>query len=643
MMPIHLRTCRAIFRASFREKHFARSRLAIATSPVFTGLILTGTLAGAAQAEAVYELGEVVVTAARTSQTVDETLAPVTVINRVQIERSQASSVTELLNKAPGVQMTYSGGSGSKAGVYIRGTKTAQTLILVDGLKINTAGDGDANLQYLDPEQIERIEIVRGPRSSLYGADAVGGVINIFTRKGAGDPRLTVKAGVGSRGTGEYGLNFGGEKDGTKFNLGSRLFETQGYDRTTNKLGSEGDDDAFRNKSFSGNFSRDFENSVEAGINFAHAEGKAEYDMGCSIFGCSTWPDSPTSYFNQTSLSTFLTVPVNDDWSVKLDAGYVRDKRSDEENQYGASHATNERYSASWLNDISWAANQLLTTGVEYANDKVESSSNYSVSERYNAGVFAQNLTSFESSDLQLGGRFDKNEAYGNKTTGNVSWGFDLPKQLRLIASYGTAFRAPTFLDLYYPGSESPDLKPETSKNAELELRGKLGVATQWSVNVFQNDMKDMLVWDSNAGTSGRMENVDEARIIGLEFTVGTLVYGWDINANLSFLDPENRTTGKQLERRARQLFNLDADRNFGRWSLGGTFRAQGKTWDNPANTSEVPGFGTFDLRASVQVTPELKTQFKVVNLLGKEYTTTKGYIDEPRGIFATLIWTPEI
>ncbi|MGI2028240.1 TonB-dependent receptor domain-containing protein [Endozoicomonas acroporae] len=611
---------------------FARTGLSVA--------VAMSVMSSAAAAEEVYKLGEVVVTAARTAQTVDETLAPVTVINREQIERAQATSVTELLNQAPGVQIAYSGGPGSKAGVYIRGTKTAQTLVLIDGHKANTAGAGEAALQYLDPDQIQRVEIVRGPRSSLYGADAVGGVINIITRKGNGDPKLTLKAGGGSRGTGDYGLNFGGESNGTRFNLGARLFETQGYDRTINKNGNEGDDDSFRNKSISGSASRVFENSVEIGVNFAHAEGKAEYDMACSIFGCSSWNGSPTTYFNQTSGNVYIKLPVTAEWDMTFDTGYVKDKRNEVDNEYGPSNATNERYNISWLNNYMWDQNQLLTGGIDYSNDTIDSSSNYLVNERYNTGIFIQNLSSFNSSDLQIGGRYDKNEAYGDKTTGNVSWGCELPQDMRLVLSYGTAFRSPTFLDLYYPSGPNPYLKPETSENAEVELRGKLGTSSQWSVNLYQNDIKDMLLWDPNAG---RVENIDKARIQGVEFAFDTTVMDWKIHTNLSFLDPENRTSGKQLERRADKLFALSADRDFGPWTMGGTFRAQGSTWDDAANKKKVSGFGTFDLRASYLITKELKTQLKVVNVMDKEYTTTDGYVDEPRGVFATLIWSPEL
>ncbi len=603
------------------------------TKPFVIALLPLAITAVQVQADEVYQLSDVVVTASRTAQTIDETLAPVTVISRKEIERSQATSVTELLNRAPGVQITYNGGPGSNTGVYIRGTKTAQTLILVDGHKINSASSGTASLEYLDPDQIERIEIVRGPRSSLYGADAVGGVINIITRTGTGKPQLTMKAGMGSRDTNELALNYSGNVDGTRFSLGSRLYETQGYDRTTNKKGSDWDDDGYRNKSLSGSLSKQLNNNIEIGINLFHAEGKAEYDNASG----STWEGYPTSYFEQSTINTHISLLVNDVWITKLDAGFSRDNRDDIGSKYPR-NATNKRYSTSWINDISWSDNQQLTTGIDYSNEKVDSSSNYSESERYNAAVFAQNSSSFNSNDLQVGVRYDKNEAYGNKTTGNIAWGFDLPYDMRLITSYGTAFRAPTFGDLY---GSNPDLKPEESKNTEIELRGKFSDFTHWSANVYQNNMKDML--DYNYDTQ-KTENISKARMRGIELSASTQLSGWEITAALSLLDPENRSgenSGKTLNRRATELFALDADKEFGHWTVGGTLRSQGATWNDPANKEEVSGFATVDLRTSVKLTPELKTQFKVVNLLNKEFTTTKGYVDEPRGAFISLTWTP--
>ena len=622
---------------SFNQRSiFVRTGLSVA--------VAMSVMSSVVVAEEVYKLEEVVVTAARTAQTVDETLAPVTVINREQIERTQATTVVELINQsAPGIQVASSGGPGSVSGVYVRGTKTAQTLILMNGQKINTASSGSAPLEYIDPDQIERIEIVRGPRSTIYGADAVGGVINIITRKGSGDPKLTIKAGGGSHGTGEYGLNFGGETDGARYNFGARLYETQGYDRTITTFGNDGDDDAYRNKSFSGNVSRAFDNGLEAGVNFVHSEGKSEYDVNYT-FGLQGYP---INYFEVSNINTYLSFALGDNWDSRLEGGFQRDHRNDE--GPSVSHSTNKRYSFSWINDLGWADNQLLTTGIEYSNDTYEGTSTYVVNERYNTGIFAQNLTSFESSDLLLGGRYDENEAFGGEFTGNVSWGVNLPEQVRAIVSYGTAFRAPTFADMYATSDFSApnyDLKPETARNSEIEFRGVLGEQSHWAVNLYQNDMDDMLNSAQRADGKWQTVNVDKARIRGVEFEIGTHYAGWDINTNLTYVDPENRSgenSGKKLHYRAQQMAALNMDKDFGRWSLGGTFRAQGKSWVNTTNTEQLPGFGTVDLRAAVELVPELKMQLKMVNLLDKNYQPVNSYRGEPRGVFATFVWSPEL
>ncbi|GAA4649506.1 TonB-dependent vitamin B12 receptor [Kistimonas scapharcae] len=613
------------------------------TKPSALALLPLAIMAANVHADDVYEMDNVVVTASRTAQTIDETLAPVTVISRKDIEQSQASSVPELLKRVPGMQVSTSGGAGSTTSIYLRGTKTAQTLVLLDGHRIDSATSGSASLQIIDPDMIERIEVVRGPRSSLYGADAVGGVIQIFTRKGHSDPRLTLKIGAGSHGTNQYGLNYGGKVGGTNFNIGGKFFETEGYDNTSSKSNYSGDDDAYRNKSFTASVSHTFDNNVEAGVNILHSEGKNEYD--------SSYYMRPYDEFRFSTINAFLNIPVNDNWTTRLTTGYSNEMGENFQRLLDGTHKKNGsiksmRNTASWLNDIAWADNQLLTAGIDYSNDRVDTKPNsYEVDSRYNKAVFVQNQSSFENSNLQVGLRRDKNEAFGYKTTGNISWGVNLTDNYRLITSYGTAFRAPTMMDLYYPGSESPDLKPEKSKNAEVELRGNLSQVSHWSVAVFQNDMDDMLLWD---GVLRRVNNIEKARIRGIEATFSTQMAAWDITASATYLDPKNlsdneKTKDKVLQRRARQLLSLDADRAFGRFSFGGTVRAQGKSYDDAENEDRLSGFVTVDLRTAYRFSSELKGELKLANLMDKEYQTALGYQGEPRGVFVSMTWTPEI
>ncbi len=625
-----------------------------------TAIALTVSgLSSLSYADTPYTLDEVIVTASRTAQTVDETLAPVTVITRKDIEQSQAKDVAELLRKVPGIQIARNGGIGSLPSAFIRGSNSSHTLVLVDGQRLNNATAGTPEFQYLNPEQIERIEVVRGPRSSLYGADAIGGVIQIFTRRGKGEPQFSAKAGVGSRNTNELGFNLGGEVDSTRFNLNASLYETGGFDTTNDNFpanwGANLDNDAYRNKSLATRISHTFQSGVETGISFLHQQGKTEYDGYVTDRDDTNYPYSPYTLFKSTTVNAYTTLPVNDIWLSKIDVGYSehKSKQLGKNDSPSAPYTPNfyetQRLSALWQNDIDWSENQLLTTGVDYYQDKVDSSTNYvnpatgrKEDSRYNAAVFIQNQSYYDWSDLQLGLRRDKNEAYGFQTTGNIAWGVDLPQHIRLIASYGTAYRAPTFNDLYYPFSGNPDLKPESSKSAELELRGKHDIG-KWSLSLFQNDIDDMIAWAPDASGQWKPSNVNKARIQGVEGSISTTLAHWDINLSLTLLDPKDTKRDTQLQRRAKQYMTIDSDRTFSKFSFGATFRAQGPTYDDVDNNVRVAGFATVDLRTAYKINKELKTQIKLTNLLNKQYQAANGYNGEPRGAFVSLIWTPDL
>ncbi|WP_252178692.1 TonB-dependent receptor [Endozoicomonas sp. 4G] len=626
-----------------------------------TVALATAGLAGTLQAsEEVTQLDEVVVTATRTAQSVDETLAPVTVISREDIERSQATDVTELLKQVPGIQVNRSGGPGALPSVFVRGASSSQTLVLVDGQRLNSPTAATPEFQYLTPDQIEKIEIVRGPKSSLYGADAIGGVIQIFTRRGQGDPKLTVKAGAGSRNTSDIGVNYGGEVNGTRFNIGASLFETAGYDYTNDNYpantGLNLDDDGFRDKSFTSQLSHTFETGAELGFSFIHNQGKTEFD-GYTTKLFKKYPYNAYTEFESSTANIYAVVPVSESFMTRVDAGYTEleskqlGKNSAPEAPYTPNYYDTKRYSVVAQGDISWLDSQLLTLGVDYYKDEVDSSSLYfnpetnkQVDSRYNAAIFAQNQSDFGWSDLQVGLRRDKNESFGYSTTGNIAWGVDLPESFRIVASYGTAFRAPSFNDLYYPESGNPDIKPETSNNVELALKGRHAIGN-WSVALFQNDIKDLIAWAPSAADPNIWvpSNVDEARIKGIEAVIQKRIDDWNIRASATVLDAKDTKRDKVLARRAEQFATLDVDRQFGLFSVGSSIRAQGHSYDDAENTTRLAGFVTVDVRGGYRVTKELLTELKVVNLFDKDYQTANGYRSEPKGAFLTLTWTPEL
>lgn len=624
---------------------FARTPAALAIAVAMAGTT------GSALAGETYELGEVVVTAARTAQTVDETLAPVTVITRKDIERSQASSVSDLLRKTPGLQVTDSGGQGAATSIFLRGTNSNHALVLIDGVRINSATGGQPAIPYLDTNQIERIEIVRGPKSSLYGADAIGGVIQIFTRKGKGKPQLTVKVGAGSRDSSNADLNFGGQVDNTRFNINTNFQETQGFDRTVSTSDND-DEDAYRNKSFSANISHDFSNDAQLGFSVSHNQGKSEYDGGD--------PSELFTEFKSTVYHASYNLPVTDNWETRLEIGFSEDDKKEKKKSVQTGDISDNGYfktdrkTFSWLNDLAWSDNHLLTAGFDYYKDNVDDGKGYinpktnqKVDSRDNNAIFVQNLSEFGWSDLSVGLRSDDNEAYGNHTTGNVAWGISLPRETKLIASYGTAYRAPTMYELYAPTSSwngviyksNANLKPEKSESYEVELKGQLSQAS-WAVSIFENNIDDMISYQTVNSVSMPV-NVSRARIRGVELSLSTRAFEWDLRSNLTFLDTENLSTGEQLLKRAKQELNISLDRQFGRVEFGGDFRAKSKTMHYGG--VEIAGYGVLDLRAAMLIVPELKAEVKLVNALDKNYQTTAGYNPEPRGGFVTLIWTPKI
>ncbi|WP_095210273.1 TonB-dependent receptor domain-containing protein [Endozoicomonas ascidiicola] len=615
-------------------------------SPVLTSLalVICSTTALATEPKA-YTMDRVVVSATRTAQSVDETLAPVSVITREDIERSQASSVPELLRTVPGVQFYSNGGRGSATSMFIRGASSAQTLVLIDGQRMNSATSGGADLQYLDPSQIERIEVVRGSVSSLYGADAIGGVVQIFTRKGKGEPHLSIRTAAGTENTRELGLNFGGKTGNTKFNFGTSLIETDGFDFTNDEntssphKGINLDDDGFRNKSISTSISHLFDNGIEAGVSFSHNKGKLHYDEDTNEKN----PYNAYSSFENTIFNSYASQSINAIWFTRLDLGFMHSNKQylgdniPAGNTVSNTELETERHSLLWQNDVSWQENQLLTVGLDYYIDQVDGSNTYSEDSRYNAAIFIQNQTQLDDSNLQIALRQDKNESYGSNTTGNIAYGYNLTNDLRLIGSYGTAFRAPTFGNLYGKYGK-PSLNPESSKNHEVALKGNESFGS-WEISAFQNDIEDMIAY-----AEGTYFNTDKARIRGLEASIQSRIKGWDVYSAVTIMDPKDQENDSLLTRRARQSFNLSIDRKINSWSVGSTLFAQSESfeYDRDDNPIRLSGFATVDLRLAKQLNKEFKSEFKVTNLMDKEYSTAKGYNAPPRAGIISLTWTPE-
>lgn len=585
------------------------------------------------------DLDPIIVTATRTAQTADETLASVTVITREKIERQQASSVQDVLRGVAGLAIANTGGLGKATSVFLRGTESDHVLVLIDGVKVGSATLGTTAFQHIPVEQIERIEIVRGPRSSLYGSEAIGGVIQIFTRKGGGALKPFFSIGGGSHQTysASAGVSGGGERGW--FNVSASGIDTGGFNACDGRpppggagcFTYEPDKDGYRNLSGSLRAGYRFDNGLEMDVRALRAEGKNEFD--------GRFVNESESV--QQILGGTLRFSPADRWHITLTAGRSRDESDNFKDGAFRSRFDTERDTLSFQNDLSFAPDHLLTVGADYQDDRIDSTTAYAVTSRDNTGLFTQYQGRFGAHDVQLSLRRDDNKQFGNRNTGGAAWGYAPSEGLRLTASYGTAFKAPTFNELYFPGFGNPNLRPEESRSFELGLGGK-AVWGRWSLNAYETRVDDLIAFDA---ATWAPVNIDQARIRGLEAVLGTQLGGWDLNTNLTLLDPENRSVGANdgnvLPRRARQSLRLDADRDFGRYRLGATLLAAGKRYDDLANTRALGGYATIDLRAEVALAKDWRVQARVENLFDKDYQTAAFYNQPGRGLYLTLRYQP--
>ena len=585
------------------------------------------------------EIAPIIVTATRTAQTADETLSSVTVITRKEIERQQAQFVQDLLRGIPGVDIANNGGPGKATSVFLRGTESDHVLVLIDGIKVGSATLGTTAFQDIPVEQIERIEIVRGPRSSLYGSEAIGGVIQIFTRKGGGPLKPYFSLGGDSYHTynASAGVSGGGERGW--FSLNASGIDTEGFNACDGKpspggagcFTTEPDKDGYRNLSGSLRAGYRFDNGLEMDVHALRAEGKNEFD-GSFV--------NESESVQQVVGGTARFSPA-DIWHITLTAGRSRDESDNFKDGAFQSRFDTQRDTLSFQNDLSIAPDHLLTVGGDYQDDRVDGTTAYAVTSRDNTGLFTQYQGRFGAHDVQLSLRRDDNEQFGNRNTGGVAWGYALSEGLRLTASYGTAFKAPTFNELYFPGFGNPNLRPEESDSIELGLSGK-ATWGHWSLNAYETRINDLIAFDASTFAPA---NIDQARIRGLEAVLGTRIGSWDLNTNLTLLDPENRSGGPNdgnvLPRRARQSLRLDADRDFGRYRLGATLLAAGKRYDDLANTRELGGYATIDLRAEVALAKDWRVQARVENLLDKDYETAAFFNQPGRSLYLTLRYQP--
>ena len=608
---------------------FSKYSLALAIASAFP-------VSAQAQSSDTSELDGIVVTATRTAITADAALAPVEVIDSDAIARSQAGSLAELLRGRAGINLSNQGGAGKLSTLFVRGAESDHVLVLVDGVRIGSATSGLASFQYVPVALIDRIEIVRGPRSSLYGSDAIGGVIQIFTRRDRGDASFRFQVGAGSHGRREGSLGVGGSTARGWFGIDTAFQTTDGIDACRGAgfpvfagcfVDGQTDRDGYDNHSFSARGGMDIGASVTLEANALHVSGHNDYDGG--------FVDN--SDIQQQALGAQLRWKASDRVDLRFNIGSNKDASDNFLGTVANGDFASRRDSTSAQADIALAEAQLLTLGVDWLRDRVDSDTDYDDTRRGNRAAFAQYQGKIGANDLQLSLRRDDNDQFGGETTGTAAWGLNFADTWRITASYGTAFKAPTFNELYFPFFSNPALRPEASKTVELGLAWR-GETTRLRLDAFSTGVKDLIAFNF---TTFLPDNLQEARLRGAELRIDSIWSGWDLGASASWLDPKDRATGRDLPRRARETARLELDRGFGKFRLGITGSAEGDRYDDLANTRRLNGFATLDIRGEYAFHADWTLQGRVANVFDAHYETAAFYNQPGREFFLTLRFRP--
>ena len=623
----------------------------------FTSPVLSQAVFAAEQ----INLDEAVVTASRISEPLNATLHDVSIINREQIERTGQSSLIEILQMQPGIEITSNGGAGKTSGVFMRGTNTNHVLVLIDGVRVNSATAGTTTFENLPTALIDKIEILRGPAASLYGQDAIGGVIQIFTKKGSGKPQFYAGFGYGTYDTKTAEAGVHGAIDDTSFALGISSLDIDGYSSyKTNDINFD-DNDGYRNLSVTGSLSQKIVEGHELGLQFLHSKGKTRFDNRFNIFAFDP-AFSDSAEITQHSYSIYSKNKITSNWlsTLKIGEGY------DEQVTYAAlSFFTTESRSVfstkqrqwSWQNDVDLPLGT-LTLAYDRLEERVKSTSAFDKNSRDNNGYFIGYLVDLGNHSFQANYRSDHSSSFGTNDTHGLAYGYRFNDNWRTNASYGIAFKAPTFNDLYTPFTDfgggftyqgNPNLKPETSKNRELSIIYS-NDATNLSATYYHNDIRNLILGSQGIATDTAI-NLGSATIEGLTLAGSKSLDNWYFGGSVDIQSPRNNESGNLLLRRANRHAKTNLSYTLGDWHFGAEAVASSKRYNDNANNLPIPGYTIFNLTSDYQINQDWKIQARLNNVLDKNYALAYdgdpkngGFVYDTPGanLFINIRWAPK-
>lgn len=588
--------------------------------------VLSPVVAFAQTPSAGSTLDEVIVTATRMPLAEINTLAQTAVITRKDIEAAGLATLGELLQRKAQVEIRSTGGPGQPTGVFIRGANAQQTLVLVDGLRIGSVTSGSTAFENIALDSIERIEVVKGPLSGLYGSDAIGGVVQIFTR-GHDKPRLTAEAGVGSNSTLAFNSGFSTLEGKLSLTLNAGYRETAARSATNTRAGEftyNPDRDAYKNSHALLKMSYELWQGEVISASAWQSSGRAKFDNGPI--------ENPSTKQTLSGLQVSSKNNFTDFWKSTLRAGQTVDD-IESFSEFGGRFKTTQNQ-ATWQNEFATPVGAWLL-GYEWLDQQIGGTTDYNKPKRTTQSFFASVNESIDQQRLSANIRRDREDQFGSRTTGGLSYGIQLDEDELVFMSAGQAFRAPSFNDLYFPGFSNPKLKPERSQSVEYGWRVTRS-AFRFNLAVFDQRIDDLIAFDFATNTP---QNIRRARIKGVEFagSVDWLGYNW--RGSVTAQRPTDGDTNKQLRSRAKQFGTLAVSKTFGAWDVTMDVNASSKRFDSSDESpaSILPGYAVINGSVRYRIDKTWTVEVSAQNIADKSYELARGYNTTGRALFVNV------
>jgi vitamin B12 transporter len=588
-------------------------------------------------------LQPVVVVGTREVQPLKDSVADVVLIDAQTLRTGGFESVEDVLRRQAGLQITRTGGPGQSGGYLLRGTTTSSTVVMIDGVRVGSATLGQAAFESMSLSDIDHIEVLRGPASGLYGADAVGGVIQIFTSQGRGPLNLTAHAAVGDYRSSESDIALTGAQAGFDYAASLSHDRSRGVSavRPNDAFGNYNPDaDGFRRTVASARLGFTPVDGHRIGVSATQSRLNSQYDGAeyDADFNPDTTPDFRNHLVTRQVAADYRGV-LSPMWTTSLQLARNTDELRSGGNTL--SRYETDRNQFTWQNALRLGAGQQVVLGYERIAETVEGDVFTDVPKRTNNGYFAGYTGGFGPASLEASLRSDHNSAYGTHTTGGVGAGYALTPALKLRALAGTSFRAPTFNDLYYPGFGVATIRPEQGRSVELGLNWTSGDSSA-SATVYRNKVRNLIgyVFDTTGAICpvgydmGCNANVSRALLKGVSLLGAHRLGDFHLQATVDFLDARDRLTGSRLPRRAAHQESVSVDYTPGVWSVGATLTDIGA---RPDTVQPLGAYALLDLRASWRFLPQWRLETKLLNATDRDVQPVRDYQGLGRQVWVGL------